>query len=157
VKGLLIRLLAALGLVTAGRYRVVADKLRDVEVRAKKLAKLLDQSQADVRAMGTRAQDAAEQLKRVEKDAAHRARETEKQKREVEKLRVEIHRLGTKNDAFEDMRKRLAGAEQGLLIAREQLMMVEVKLDILEGAANVLDGRTRSIVAQPADETSAPV
>ena len=44
------------------------------------------------------------------------------------------------------MQSRLAESERALAIAREQLMAIEVKLDILEGAANVLDARTRSVV-----------
>ena len=44
------------------------------------------------------------------------------------------------------MQSRLAESERALAIAREQLMAIEVKLDILEGAANVLDARTRSTV-----------
>ena len=41
---------------------------------------------------------------------------------------------------------RLAEAEQALSVAREHLMAIDVKLDILEGAANVLDTRTRAAV-----------
>jgi hypothetical protein len=33
-------------------------------------------------------------------------------------------------------------------MAREHLMLVDVKLDILEGAANVLDVRTRSAISK---------
>ena len=44
------------------------------------------------------------------------------------------------------MQGRLTESERSLAIAREQLMAIEVKLDILEGAANVLDARTRSAV-----------
>ena len=52
------------------------------------------------------------------------------------------------------MLKRLIEAEQELAAARNHLMVVEVKLDILEGAANVLDARTRTA---PAQQPGAPV
>jgi hypothetical protein len=46
------------------------------------------------------------------------------------------------------LQERLAVAERDLVTAREQLMAVEVKLDILEGAANVLDTRMRSTISR---------
>ena len=45
-----------------------------------------------------------------------------------------------------------------LALAREQLTAIEVKLDILEGAANVLDARTRVVTKrQPEPTTGATV
>ena len=44
--------------------------------------------------------------------------------------------------------EQVAAATRDLEVAREQLMAIEVKLDILEGAANVLDGRLRAARAQ---------
>jgi hypothetical protein len=42
-------------------------------------------------------------------------------------------------------------------MAREHLMAIEVKLDILEGAANVLDVRTRTAIGKQPRQTGAPV
>lgn len=161
------RLLNLVGLVTARRHRVMAAQLRDAESRAKKLTKLVDQSRADTRTWKTKAHDATQHLKAVEKDAAHQAQRAEKQaahqaqraekhRLEVEKLEANIDRIRREGVDLEALRKRLADAEHELAIAREHLMAVEVKLDILEGAANVLDGRTRSVIAQQAGETGAP-
>jgi chromosome segregation ATPase len=44
------------------------------------------------------------------------------------------------------MQSRLAETERALTLAREHLSAIEVKLEILEGAANVLDARTRTQV-----------
>jgi len=55
----------------------------------------------------------------------------------------------------ESLRTRLIEAERELMVAREHLMAIEVKLDILEGAANVLDVRTRAAISQPHNQTSA--
>jgi hypothetical protein len=41
------------------------------------------------------------------------------------------------------------------MVARDHLMAIEVKLDILEGAANVLDRRTRITAPQDQHESSA--
>ena len=58
---------------------------------------------------------------------------------------------------FEAMQQRLKHTERELAIARESLMAVEVKLDILEGAANVLDARTRDVLAEQNVETTTPI
>ena len=42
--------------------------------------------------------------------------------------------------------ERLDRAERDLTAARDLLMAIEVKLDILEGAAQVLDARTRRML-----------
>ena len=55
------------------------------------------------------------------------------------------------------LRKHLDESEQELTIAREQLMAIEVKLDILEGAANVLDARTRDILRRAGSDDGAAV
>jgi DNA repair exonuclease SbcCD ATPase subunit len=58
---------------------------------------------------------------------------------------------------FEALQQRLKTTERELAIARESLMAVEVKLDILEGAANVLDARTRDVLAERNVETTSPI
>jgi len=158
-----------LGLVTAGRYAVAVGRLQDAEVRAKKLTKAIDALRADNRTLKTKASEAAEQLKVAAKEATRHAQtvergkleaerhrhEVEKHQREVEKLRTDLERQRKREADLELMRKRLEEAERALGIAREHLMAVDVKLDILEGAANVLDSRTR-VIAQHAGETNAP-
>jgi chromosome segregation ATPase len=168
VKGLLIRLLNALGLVTAGRYAVVTAKLRDAESRVDKLTKLVGEARADARQWRTNADSTGQRVKAIEKDLAQRGvqhdremerrtQEAEKQTRENEKLRGENERLRKTLGDLDGLRRRLADAERGILVAREHLMAVDVKLDILEGAANVLDSRTRAVVAQQTGERNAPV
>ena len=59
---------------------------------------------------------------------------------------------------WEGLQRRLTDAERALALAREQLAVLEVKLDILEGAANVLDARTRTAPQQqPGPTTGATV
>jgi hypothetical protein len=53
------------------------------------------------------------------------------------------------------LRDRLNDTERELMVARDHLMAIEVKLDILEGAANVLDKRTRSSASKDRHETGA--
>jgi hypothetical protein len=67
-------------------------------------------------------------------------------------LRAEAeHRLAVDEKRKGDLvalETQLEESARELAFAREQLMAIEVKLDILEGAANVLDGRTRTVSAQ---------
>lgn len=60
---------------------------------------------------------------------------------EATRRRLEELEAGREEAALE---ARVAAALQDLQAAREALASVEVKLDILEGAANVLDRRTRT-------------
>jgi hypothetical protein len=60
-----------------------------------------------------------------------------------------------RREEVQSLRARLAEAERELMVAREHLMAIEVKLDILEGAANVLDVRTRAAIAPQRNQTSA--
>jgi chromosome segregation ATPase len=169
LKQLILKLLNMLGLVTAGRYAVAVKRLHDADVRAKKLAKTIDGLRADTHTWKTKANESAARLKVAEKEATRHAqaveshkvdaerhrREIEKHQREAEKLRTDLERQRKRDADLELLRKRLEEAERALGIAREHLMAVDVKLDILEGAANVLDSRTR-VIAQHAGETNAP-
>ena len=157
MKRLVIRLLGMLGLVTSGRHRALAVQLREAEVRAKKLTKLVDEIRAESREWKTKANDAAKKLKSGDKDATRSEQRVEKLRAEGERLRAEIHRIKAKDVELDALMTRLIDAERELTIAREQLMAVEVKLDILEGAANVLDERTRAVIAERVGERGTPV
>jgi hypothetical protein len=81
-----------------------------------------------------RARDAKERLARLSLDVKTKARELKALQRQVADL--------------QSLHERLTVAERDLAAARDLLMAVDVKLDILEGAANVLDTRTRSVVSR---------
>jgi SMC interacting uncharacterized protein involved in chromosome segregation len=120
VKRLLIRLLAAFGLVPARRYETLrrqADDLTSSAHHAK-----------------AKARETKERLARLSLDVETKAREVKALQRQVADL--------------QSLNERLIVAERDLAAARELLMAVDVKLDILEGAANVLDVRTRSVVSR---------
>jgi hypothetical protein len=81
--------------------------------------------------------------------------EARQQTKTAEKFRQLFERSEKKAAEFDEINARLKDLERELAIAREHLMAVEVKLDILEGAANVLDVRTRAAIHQPPVETGA--
>lgn len=122
---MLTKLAARLGLVPAHRY----DALRRVA----------DESRTASLAWKDRAGDLT---RKVEKSEA----ELKRHMRRLRHARADLERLQQREAEFERLREQLAQTEQALAVAREQLTAIEVKLDILEGAANVLDARTRSVV-----------
>ncbi len=95
-----------------------------------------------------RANEAAARVKELEAEARQQAKSTEK-------FRIASDRWKERAAEFETLQARLRDLERELAVTRELLMAVEVKLDILEGAANVLDVRTRATIHQPSAETGA--
>ena len=152
---MLTRLLAAAGLVRAARYAAAAEQLRKVEARAARAGQAVDEARAEIRDWKAKAGEAEKHLKDAERDAARQSTRADKIKAELgAQLEIERGRLAE----FQAMRTRLVDAERDIAVARDHLMAVEVKLDILEGAANVLDARTRTVLATPTKrESGAPV
>ena len=110
---------------------------------------------------GTKNVDDQKDWKSKAADAIARARkfeeEAKQQAKRAEKFRAAAERWEQRADEFDALNARLDDLERELAVAREHLMAVEVKLDILEGAANVLDVRTRVAIHQAPAETGASV
>lgn len=155
-------MLEALGLVTLRRHQLAIKQMREAESRAKKLErevteiqarskaqleKQVNESRAQSKTLKAEIADAAKTLKLKE-------RELVKQAQRVDKLRNTVEKANRQRGDVASLLKRLIEAEHELAAARNHLMIVEVKLDILEGAANVLDARTRTTTAQ---QSGAPV
>ena len=156
VRRLLSRLLEAFGVVTLRRYQLAIKQMRDAESRIQQLERevtktqarskaqleqQVNESRAQSKTLKTEIADAAKALKLKE-------RELVKQSHRVDKLRKGFEQANRRRGDVEGLLKRVIEAEQELAAARNHLMVVEVKLDILEGAANVLDARTRTTTAQ---------
>ena len=139
IRRLLHRVLRLFGLVSARRHELLA---RDLESVSKKYS----QARQESKAWEKRAQRATqhadtfqERLKSVNKDV----RRLEKAKINADR---EVKALQGRLDDIDRLRRALPETERELSMARDHLMAIEVKLDILEGAANVLDLRTRGNV-----------
>jgi chromosome segregation ATPase len=145
-----------LGLATRGELRLVEDKLQTIRQRlatsSERLAQLAaaaEQLQEERRENARRykariAQLESEQAQRVSRvsDAAHRASQRIAELEEA--LRTRDAELVAAIRQETVLEQRVASAMRELQVARESLAAIEVKLDILEGAANVLDHRTRA-------------
>jgi chromosome segregation ATPase len=148
------RLLTALGLVRASAHAATCEQVRKIESRAGKLAQSVEELRAELRSSKARAGEA-------EKRAGELEREAVRQSERAEKIRADLNaQLDTERGRvaeFQALRQRLGAAEREAAVARDHLMAIEVKLDILEGAANVLDRRIRTVLAADAKrETGAP-
>ena len=131
MKTVLIKVLAAFGLVPARRYAALS---RQMEKRNRELwvcRKHVTAADGRVGQLERQLQQEGQRLKKTLAAADQHAVSTTRQ-----------------DDEWKAMQTRLAETERALAIARDQLMAIEVKLDILEGAANVLDARTRVSVDQ---------
>lgn len=152
------RAVTSLGFVRASRYAAAVEQQKRAESRAHKLEQQLEVVRAESKGWKGKADQAHEAMREAQSGAA----EARKQLQRAEKLRADAEARADRNAQrivdVEGLQKRLTESERALAIAREQLMAIEVKLDILEGAANVLDARTRTVVTRrTTTERGAPV
>lgn len=145
-----------LGLVTRGEFRLVEEKLRTMRQRLDKTTERLAQAAAaSDELQGARRADAQRHKARVAELEAEQARRAARASEAADQASRRIAALE------QDLRKRdadlaaaareetrleqqVSAAIEELRVAREALAAVEVKLNILEGAANVLDSRMRA-------------
>jgi len=142
----MLRRLAAHLPVRAARFRVAAEQLRKCEARVVELKASLEQARTESRESKA---EAAQHAKQIERMQAQSAKTDEQSARERDRLQARLAELTEKRARnVADLRAHLAATERDLALAREHLMTIDVKLDILEGAANALDGRTRAILGR---------
>ena len=70
-------------------------------------------------------------------------------------MRKDADRYARRVAAVDGLQDRLAAMEREVVTARDDLMAVETKMEILEAAANALDLRTRAAIA-PGDSDATP-
>jgi len=126
-------LLRLFGLVPARRFEALAKETAAIK--------------ADRLEWKRKAVEASAGLRSVEKKVSQQAQRIAELAKAAE--------TGPRRQALDALQTRLERAERDLTTAREHLMIVESKLDILEGAANVLDARTRAGAMPSAGETGA--
>ena len=136
MKRLINGLLAMVGLVTVRRYHALMQQLEQVKAGSLEWKAKARESTARATALET---------------------EVKQHARHAQKSELYLAKMRARREEMNNLRARLAAAERELVVAREHLMAIEVKLDILEGAANVLDARTRGAIVKEPSRTSAPV
>jgi chromosome segregation ATPase len=135
------RLLRRIGLVPLAKYQKLSSDLAIWQTRTKKFSDETERLKVEVRSRETTIGALNKELRESRRQTQEAAERLEKLKRDIEKKVVAKQQ---RDESVTELQRKLAGAEHDLATARESLMAVEVKLDILEGAANVLDVRTRN-------------
>ena len=154
MKRVIVRVLAAIGPVPARRFQEVSRRVGalvrdrdDWKKRATKLARRERTLQQQIR-------DLERQLKKQVRRQARPLTETRVAAQDQASPLLEMQaRLAE----AETIQARLAETERALALTREHFNAIEVKLEILEGAANVLDARTRVAPQHQPDKTGAAV
>ena len=146
--------------VRAARLQTTADQLRRCESKVAELKDALERSRAGSQQWKDKADDAEQRVSAARQDAAQHAKQVEqlqahvaKADRELDQLRQRVAELTDKcTRQAAELKGVLADTERDLGHAREHLMVIDTKLDILEGAANALDARTRTILSAKAHD-----
>ena len=174
--------LSAIGLAPAAQANRLAQETRDLAARVAQLEERLAQARADAdnwKRRHTETADAVAGWKQAaakadaetertraagerlaadaERGAADVKREqarTEEWKGRAEKLAADAQDLRVR---LQNSRAKLEEAERAAATAHEHLMAMEVKLDLLEAAAQVLDLRTRDQVVPRESRSKAGV
>jgi len=134
--GLLDTLLGAVGLASAGRTRTLMKRLEAAEQRADELKRAVAEARDETARWKARAGEMTERVASAERAAA----QLPKIERELNQVRMrdEKHRA-----QLADVRERMLRAEHAASLSQEHLIATEAKLDVIEAAIIVLDGRTR--------------
>jgi chromosome segregation ATPase len=154
VRKLVARLFAAIGFVPARRYEALSQRIGSLTRERGDWKKRATKAARRERTVEQRARDLERQLKK----------ELRRQHRPVTDTRVVVRdqtdavaAMQARPADAETIDARLAETERALMVAREHLNAIEVKLEILEGAANVLDARTRVAPQRQPHKTGAAV
>ena len=151
---MLTRWFERLGYVSREQLETTTSALQQMHAQ---LASELEQAQAQLEKSRTALDHARSETADWKASATEGARRITALERELKRVR-KFERLWEREQqreeqrdleharALDDLRTRLETALQELAGAREHLALVEVKLDIVEGAANVLDSRLRAVL-----------
>ena len=154
-------LLGAIGLAPAGLVERLANEAKRAAGKVTQLEERLAQLRAETDTWKRRHEDAAEAVAGWKQAASRAQTEADRAKADIERLRTDLARakadverehgrtdewkIRTEKMAAEaaDLRARLEETQRTAIFAREHLMAIEVKLDLIEAAIQVLDTRTR--------------
>lgn len=145
--------LRRLGIERAGHARSLREALTQSEQRIVELKKLLEQSRQETASWKARFRegetDGAERRRaEQEQHKTRMARLEERSRQQAQKLEI---RDAARQEKVHELRQKIIAAERSVRVGREHQMAIEVKLDLIEGAINVLDRRLRA-VATPLPE-----
>jgi chromosome segregation ATPase len=134
------RLLGAFGLVRRSELAAANARVEKLNARAAQVSTELDDLRKQLKAAGGEAARQGARLAAAEERA-------DKEKARAAELQAHVVSLRERNDKeaerTREIKTRFEQAAKAVEFAQSHLMATEVKLDIIEGAINVLDRRTR--------------
>lgn len=141
------RALRAAGLERTGRAAELREALAHSEERVANLKKLLDQTREEARACKAKLQHASKHYEQqLQADrAAYQARLAKAEERSQKASARFEERDVARHEKLGELREKVIAADRSVRIGRDHLMAIEVKLDVVEGAVNVLDRRFRTV------------
>ena len=140
-------LLATIGLAPAGQVEIATAHARKAAEKAKSLEDRLASMRTDREHWQHRYEEKSNAVAEWKAAAARTEANLERAKATV--LRSEAHaeewkaKAGALAAQVQELRTRLGDAKRATTTSREHLMAMEVKLDLIETAINLLDARTR--------------
>jgi len=147
MKAVIKGLLATIGLAPAGQVEIATAHARKAAEKAKILEDRLASMRTDLEHWQHRCEERSNAV--AEWKAAAARTETNLERAKANVVRSEAHaeeckvKAGALTAQVQELRTRLGDANRATTTSREHLMAMEVKLDLIEAAINVLDTRTR--------------
>lgn len=150
------RVLGTAGLSSAANVRALREQAARWESRSEELKAALERSRGELERARSEIAVLRERIAKLEqRGETGRARLEERFRERLARAEEKLSRSAEKRTRrdeergrhVEAIRGRTAAAEHAAQLAREQLMAIEVKLDIVQGAITVLDRRTRAALA----------
>jgi chromosome segregation ATPase len=182
MKGAIKGFLSAFGLAPAGHIERLTKESRDAAAKVAQVEERLAQARTDIDSWKRRHAEASEALAGWKQSAARADAEVERLRAANDRLTADVDRAAADvkreqartedwkgraeklaadaqdlRSRLQHSRAKLEDAERAAATAHEHLMAMEVKLDLLEAAAQVLDLRTRDQAVPQASRPKAAV
>jgi chromosome segregation ATPase len=147
------RALRAVGLERSGKAAELREALARTEGRMVELKRIIEHTRAEAHAWKTKLHEASAHRDRErEADRATYAARLEKLERRTRTASERLEQRDTaRQEKLNDLREKVVAADRSVRIGRDHLMAIEVKLDVIEGAVNVLDRRFR-VIGRPMEQ-----
>jgi chromosome segregation ATPase len=152
MRALMSKLASRAGLVPRAKADHLAEVVERGQGKIAELKKAIEDARSETKIWKTKCEETTKKVSETAtEDSAKWAKRFEKVQEDLERVREREERHRAR---IAELHEKAQASERALRIAREQLMAVEVKLDIVEGALTVLDSRTRAALSA-ADRVSA--
>lgn len=139
--------LASVGLTPAGQLQKAAEESRQMSEKVQRLEDRIAKLRADAETWKHRSDEIAAKLREWKELAAQAEAEAARMREGAEHAKARASEWKARAEGLDgekrDLRARLEEAQSAAAMARDYVMAMETKLDLIEAAVQVLDLRTR--------------